>query len=110
MSACGLRRTLYVLYHFDITRKGEVQCFDGIWDIVREYEKKEGVYEGALWNTTAHWNGSLELSPEVVSRDPYSRVHFNASLGRGKIPPQCGMATFTQWCVAIDGHNTESIL
>ncbi len=48
-------------YHFEIICKEQRHCFDLIWEVVHEKEKQEWAYDGALRNTTMHWNGFREF-------------------------------------------------
>ncbi len=50
-------------HHFDIIRKEQRQCFEGIWGVVHEKDKQEWAYHGALRNTSVHWNGPECSSP-----------------------------------------------
>ncbi len=84
---CGSKRTVKVhvlcppSHHFDIIRKEQRQCFEDIWDVVHEKEKLEWAYQGALRNTTVHWNSPRVLSIDLYSRDPSRRVCFNPLCG-----------------------------
>ncbi len=56
----------------NIIRKDQRQCFKDLWEVVHGKEKQEWAYQGALWNTTVHWNAPRVFSPGVYSRDPTS--------------------------------------
>ncbi len=64
-------------YQFDIIRKEQRQCFEGIWKVVHKTGKQEWAYHGAPQDTPVHWNGRRVFSTKVYSRGPSRKVCFN---------------------------------
>ncbi len=66
------------IYHFDIIRKEQCQCCEGIWEVAYETEKHGMSLKRILRSTTAQLNEPRGFSTDVHSREPlsYVRYHF----------------------------------